>query len=115
MQFTKHAKNAKNLLTSLKVRRLEIPGVEHLHPQVLVQHLAAHGDAAQVGRVHVHVVVVVVAAAVVVAAVCPAEAGLLQRPLLQMPLPEVPGDELAAVRRVELGSNSIDIYNLGQV
>ena len=57
-------KMQKNLLTSLKVRRFEIPGVEHLHPQVLVQHLAAHGDAPQVGRVHVHVVVV--AAAVVV-------------------------------------------------
>ena len=40
-------------------------------------------------------------------------ARLLQRPLLQMPLPEVPGDELAAVRRVQLGRNSIDIYNLG--
>ena len=53
-------------LTSLQVRRLEIPGVEHLHPQVLVQHLAAHGDAAQVGRVHEHVVVVVVVAADVV-------------------------------------------------
>ena len=45
---------------------------------MLVQHLAANGDAPQVGRVHAVVVVVV---AVVVAAVGPAEARLLERPL----------------------------------
>ena len=71
------------MLTSLKVRRLQIPGVEDLDPEVLVQHLAADGDAPQVGRVHVAVVVTAAAVVVVVvAAVGPAESRLLQRSLL---------------------------------
>ena len=67
-------------LTSLKVGRLQVPRVENLDPQVLVEHLTADGDAAQVGRVQVNVVVVMTVAVVAVA-VGSAEARLLQRSL----------------------------------
>ncbi len=31
----------------MRVRRLEVPGVEYLHTKVLAQHLAAHSQAAE--------------------------------------------------------------------
>ena len=67
----------------MKVGGLQVARVENLDPEVLVQHLTADGDAAQVRRVHVHVgvVVVVVVTVVVAVAVGPAESRLLQRSL----------------------------------
>ena len=65
----------------MKVGRLQVPRVENLDPQVLVEHLTADGDAAQVGRVQQVNVVVVMIVAVVAVAVGSAEARLLQRSL----------------------------------
>lgn len=66
--------------TLLQVWRLELPAVEHLHPEVFPEHLAPDGDAP-------------------VEIVC---TRVLDDLLLLVPLEEVPGDQFLAVGRVQL-------------